>query len=135
MGLILGLLLIVLGLVAARDFLVEKVPAMRRFIDALQPFAQYAGLAALLFGFVGLIQAVGMLRYFGYGPVYMLMWWITIALLFALGLIFSIDFFNRVVVQPSPAFLVKVNRFTARLLPHKRNLGLAGIVFGILILF
>ncbi|MBV9522288.1 MAG: hypothetical protein JO010_05820, partial [Alphaproteobacteria bacterium] len=87
MGLFAGLVLLVLGILAAASSIVAKRPDAQASIDKLVPYQGWIGFIACLWGIWIIISAVLNLSLLGFAPI----WWITLAatgvLEFALGLL------------------------------------------------
>src|SRR5215831_12579640 len=87
MGLITGIVLIALGVLAASSSIVAKRPDAKNYIDALVPYQGWLGLVACLWGIWIVFNAILHLNWIGYIPI----WWITYALTgaleFTLGLL------------------------------------------------
>jgi len=132
MGILFGLLLIVLGGLAAQDYLNEKAPPLKPALAAVNPYAQYIGLTCLLMGIIGLLQSLSILRYVGSHPLMVLVALAVSLLTLTLGLMLGLPLVHKVMNEPTPAFLVKVDKWVAGMAPHRKQLGLAAIALGIL---
>ncbi len=132
MGLVFSLLLIVLGALVAQDFLFEKVPASKKFIEKLNPHKEYIGAAGLVFGLVWLLDAIGWLRYVNLFPLHILEIWISAGLLMTIGMMLSIDLLKKIMNNPVPSLLTKASQWRDDLAPYKKHLGIAAMALGLI---
>ena len=112
----------------------QKLPAAQGFLSKLESSGQFIGLAAVICGIIWFIDALTFLRIPGIRLIFIVQMLVSASLLIALGLVYCINYLNTLFAQPTPKLLAKANDLTLRLAPHKRNLGIAGIVIGILYL-
>ena len=133
MEIILGILLIILGLLAAEVFIVSKLPAAANLIARLHPYQEAIGITALVIGFLTFLEWVTVwLPHLNLFPLRGL---IALAAVFAavsLGLIFGLDTLRRNLKDPIPPLILSADTLRLKLLPYKEMLGLAAIVLGII---
>jgi len=135
MGILYSLLLIVLGLLAAQEYIVSKLPASRKLIDALDGYAEYAGIAGLVLGIHWLIEGVGLVGHPGISPLIILKIWGSALVTLALGLIFGLSLIRRFLNDNAATFLAKADELRTSLLPYRKELGLASLALGVIFLF
>lgn len=129
MGLLFSLLLVVLGMLVAEDFLSAKQPAMRKVYDVLNPYADYLGCAGLVCGLIWILDGFTFLRYF---PMHSMAIWGLSVLMLAHGLILSLDYARKLFIDPSSTFILKIAHWRDALLPYRKELGIAAIVLGLI---
>jgi hypothetical protein len=134
MGKLFSIVLILLGVLAARDFISGKVPASRKLIDSLYAYADYLGITGIIFGILWILIAISMLHLITVNLFLVLEVWLGALLLFAVGLIFGYGMSCKMAGEPIPGWLAKVGTWRDRLLPHQKELGLASIVIGVIYL-
>jgi hypothetical protein len=138
MSIIFCLLLIVLGLLAAQDFLGQKAPIFKKCSDALNPYSDYIGLAGLVVGVLWVLEVITtiftLLHILFSHPFFALMPIILSLLMLSLGLILGLNYALKLIGNPQNAFIAKVTQIRDSLTAHKKNLGLAGVGLGLLFL-
>lgn len=132
LGLLSIITLILLGLINAKGFVAAKHAQTGEFITKLLPFEAYIGLAGVVFGVFGILSFIGNLDIIGYALASMLLGLASSLLILALGLISFAPMLKGQIISGNAALCGKVDNCVAKLAPHQTNLGLAGIVIGVL---
>lgn len=129
MGLVAGLWMIVLGVLAAANLIIAKKPDAKQYIDKLAPYQGWIGAISALWGGWLIISSILNLGWLSVVPI----WWITYLanaiLLFALGLLLGIGVIKTFVTQPQA--VQKMDQLIERLAPKQGVLGLIGIGVGV----
>jgi hypothetical protein len=134
MGVVFSLLLIVMGALIAKDFISEKMPASKSFLEMLEGQGEYIGLAGLMVGLLWFMNALNMMRFFSHAPLHVIEAWIASGLTMLLGLMLVINLLNKIVGEPTPSFFNKLAKMCESLVPYKKVLGLSGMVLGLIYL-
>jgi hypothetical protein len=132
MRVVLGLLLFVLGALAARDVVGEKVPPAKKILDSMKPSEEYIGLAGVFVGMIWFLEAINLLRYFDSEPLHVLETWVASSLAMSTGLVLSMVLLAKIVGDPPPSIFAKINALGESLKPYKKYLGLGAIVMGLI---
>lgn len=129
MGLIAGIWMIVLGVLAAANLIIAKKPDAKELIDKLTPYQGWIGAGSALWGAWLIISSILNLSWLSAWPL----WWITYAanavLLFALGLLLGVGVLKTFIKQPQA--VEKMDQMIAKLAPKQGVLGLVGIGVGV----
>jgi hypothetical protein len=130
MGLITGLVLIALGMLAASSGIVARRPDAQRYIDALVPYQGWLGFVACLWGIWIIFNAVLHLDWIGYVPI----WWITFALTgaleFAIGLLLGYALLTKYLLSRNAEATRRGEQMRLTLVPYQTTLGYVAIVLG-----
>jgi hypothetical protein len=135
MTIIFGLLLIVLGLLSAQEFIGEKIPGVKSTLDMLASYGEFIGTGGLLCGFIWFLEAAHLLGVIDIHPVLVITGFVASVLTMMLGLVFGLPLFHKFMNEPTPAILVKADKWSERLQPHRKILGFIAIAFAILGIF
>jgi hypothetical protein len=131
MGLITGIVLIALGVLAAASSIVANRPDAQRYIDALVPYQGWLGFITCLWGLWIIITAVLNLNWLRYVPI----WWATIALSgaleFALGLLLGFALLTKFLLSRNAEAMRRGEQVRLSLVPYQTTLGYVAIVLGI----
>jgi hypothetical protein len=131
MGLITGIVLIVLGLLAASSSIVARRPDAQRYIDALVPYQGWLGFVACLWGIWIIFDALIHLDWIRYVPI----WWITFTLTglleFALGLLLGYALLTQYLLSRNEEAKRRGEQMRLKLVPHQTTLGYVAILLGI----
>ena len=137
MNVLLGLLLIILGVMAVKDYLIQRYAAFKNFYVKIAPYEQFIGFAGILVGFFWLLEAGYLLIHVSRHPLLAVAIWILSPLMMALGLIFGLDLLRRIIIEadrPS-SFMVKVIHWRDIACVYHNELGLFAIVAGSILIF
>jgi len=130
MGLISGIVLIALGLLAASSSIVAKRPDAKSYIDALVPYQGWLGFVACLWGIWIMFNAILHLEWLRYIPI----WWITFALAgaleFSLGLLLGYALLTKYLLSRSEEATRRGEQLRQQLVPYQTTMGYAAIVLG-----
>ena len=131
MGLITGIVLIALGLLAASSSIVARRPDAQNYIDALVPYQGWLGFIACIWGIWIVFNAVLTLNLLSYAPL----WWITFAssgvLEFALGLLLGYALLTKYLLSRNAEAMRRGEQVRLSLVPYQTTLGYVAIVLGI----
>lgn len=126
------LTLIIIGLVAAADYVEKKIPQSKTILDFLKPHDGWIGLVTLVLGLFWLIKLVfnlgTMLKWV---PVQTFIWIASYLLLIILGLILCQKLILTLTGN-NPKVMNFTNKIVAKFSPLKQTLGLAAIGTGLL---
>jgi hypothetical protein len=131
MGLITGVVLIALGVLAASSSIVARRPDAQSYIDAIVPYQGWLGLVTCLWGVWIIFTAALHLSWLGYVPI----WWLTFAasgaLEFTLGLLLGFALLTKYVLSHNEEAMKRGEQVRLSLAPHQTTLGYLAIVLGI----
>lgn len=130
-GLIYGIILICLGILATPSLLLARRPDAKEILDRIRPFQGWLGLIFFGWGIWSLIKTIL--------SVYLLkhhaLWWFTWlaggVTEAVLGFVLGYAVINRVVLSNSEEAQEKGERLIAKLTPIQSKLGVVGILVGI----
>jgi hypothetical protein len=128
MGLVNGLWLAVLGVLAAANLIIAKKPDAKQLIDKLSPYQGWIGAISALWGVWGLISSVLNLRWLSIVPVFWITFLVNAVLLFALGLLLGVAVLKTFIKQPEA--VKRMDELIVRLTPKQGMLGLVAIGVG-----
>jgi hypothetical protein len=130
MGLITGIVLIALGLLAASSSIVARRPDAQSYIDALVPYQGWLGFIACIWGIWIVFNAVLTLGTLSYAPL----WWITFAssgvLEFALGLLLGYALLTKYLLSRNAEARKRGEQMRLSLVGYQTTLGYLAIVLG-----
>ncbi len=133
MGIVVSILLMLLGLLAAEAAIAPKAPpAFNNLLAKLRPYQEPMGIAGILLGLLSLLEWISWLSRMNYAPVRMLLALAVVLLTVGLGIIFGFDAIRRNLKDSASPFFLKVDEFRTKILPYKEIMGYAGIVLGLL---
>jgi hypothetical protein len=131
MGLITGIVLIALGLLAASSSIVARRPDARSYIDALVPYQGWLGFIACLWGIWIIFNAVLHLDWLRSIPI----WWATFAasgaLEFVLGLLLGFALLTKYLLSRNAEAMRRGEQMRLSLVPYQTTLGYLAIVLGV----
>lgn len=131
MGLIAGIVLLVLGILAASTSIVAQRPDAARYIEMLRPYQGWVGFGACLWGLWIILAALWHLNSPGWVPI----WWLTYAaagvLLAGLGFLMGYPLLALHILSRNPEAARHGETALAKLAPYQVNLGYAGIALGL----
>ncbi len=132
MGLIDGIVLAVLGILAIPSLIVAKAPNAKTLIDNLTPYQGYLGFGAALWGIWGIINSVLTLSWLATWPL----WWVTNlagnVFNLLLGFILGFGLIQQFALSNATADVkAKAEEARAKLVGMQGMLGILGIIVGI----
>ncbi len=135
MNIVQGILLVMLGLLTAREYLGQAVKPLGRLLARVAPYGQIFGLAGIIFGTLWLMEAAYLLINVHLHPVLAATIWFVAPLMICLGILLGLDLLSKIIGEPPAAFVVKLMHLRDDLRKHEKALGLLGILSGIFIMF
>jgi hypothetical protein len=131
MGLLNGILLVVLGLLAASQSIVARRPDVQKYFDALLPYQGWLGFIACLWGIWMVLYAVLHLDWLRYVPIL----WATVllagAIEFSLGLLLGYPLLTKHLLSRHAEAMKRGEQVQRSLAPHQTTLGYLGILLGV----
>lgn len=128
MGLVTGLSLAILGVLASPNLLLSRKPNAKELLDKIVPFQGWIGAVCALLGTWGVINATMNMGWLKSAPI----WWCTYAgasaLELGLGLLLGVGVLKSLIkAQQAHA---KLDQVMVKLAPKQGLLGLLGVGFG-----
>src|SRR5262245_58481694 len=130
-GLITGLVLVVLGVLAAASSIVARRPDARVYIDKLLPYQGWFGFIACLWGIWIIISAILNLNWFSYVPVWWLTYLATGALIASLGLLLGYALLTKFILSHSAEAVRRGEHLRLSIVPYQIMLGYAAVILGL----
>ena len=128
MGLIAGIWMALLGVLAAPSLVLSKRPDAKQALDKIAPFQGWIGAISALWGVWGVISMLLNIGWIKHWPIYWATYMATSLLQLALGLLLGVGVLKTFV--KAPAAQSRMDDMIARLAPKQGKLGLFGIVMG-----
>jgi hypothetical protein len=129
MGLVSGLWLAVLGVLAVPSLIIAKKPNAKELIDKLTPYQGWIGAISALWGVWGIISAILNLGMLGTWPIL----WVTLLAVAvvqaSLGLLLGVGVLKSFIKDPTAQ--AKMDQTIAKLAPKQGLLGLVAIGLGV----
>jgi hypothetical protein len=129
-GLITGLVLVALGVLAAAPNMVAKRPDTKAYIELI-PYQGWFGFIACLWGAWIIINAIINLNWFSYVPVWWLTYLATGVLIASLGLLLGHALLTKFVLNHSAKAAQRGEQIRATIVPYQTMLGYAAIILGL----
>ena len=129
MGLISGVWMLLLGILAAPNIIISKRPDAKEVIDKIAPYQGWIGAVSAIFGLWGVLYSIFHIRWLFHIPIYWLTLTATGILQLSLGLLLGIGVIKSFLKQPQA--VEKLDLTVAKIMPFQGKLGLAAIVMGI----
>jgi hypothetical protein len=130
--LLLGILLIAAGILAAASLIVAKQPNAQEMISKLVPFQGIIGIILLLFGlyflFAWVFPGLGILSYF---PLTGIAWLASTLVAIALGILLGYGLISQYALSKNADAARSGEAVRAKLTTYQVPLGIAGIALGI----
>jgi hypothetical protein len=131
MGLITGIVLLILGVLAASTSIIAKRPDAQKYIEMLRPYQGWVGFAGCLWGLWIILRSIWHLNLLGWAPL----WWLTYAiggvLLAGLGFLMGYPLLQQYILSKHPEMTKQGEAALAKLTPYQITLGYIGIAFAI----
>ena len=131
LGLVTGLVLVVLGVLAAASSLVARRPDAQVYIDRLVPYQGWLGFIACLWGVWIIINAILNLNWLNYVPGWWLTYAATGALIAALGLLLGYALLTKFIFSHSTEAVRRGEQVRLGIVPYQVVLGYAAILLGL----
>jgi hypothetical protein len=128
MGLIGGIWLALLGVLAVPSLILARKPDAKELLGKIAPYQGWIGAASAIWGVWGLVQSVLNLGWLSHWPVYWGSYFAASFLQFALGLLLGVGVLKQFVKQAQA--VEKIDMLVARLAPKQGALGVAAIAVG-----
>jgi hypothetical protein len=131
MGLFTGIVLLVLGVLAAAGSIVAKRPDAKQYIEKLVPYQGWIGFVCCIWGVWIIISSLLNLNWLSFVPI----WWITFAatgvLEFTLGLLLGYALLSQHLLSKNAEAMKRGEELRMKLVPYQVKLGYASIAVGI----
>lgn len=129
MGLVGGIWLFLLGVLAAANLIIAKKPEAKELIDKISPYQGWMGFVSMWWGLWGIIYFVLHLGFLKHVPVFWITYGAASALHLLLGTLLGVGTFKTFVKQEQA--VAKVDQLVVKLAPLQGTLGLIGMGAGI----
>jgi hypothetical protein len=129
MGLVSGIWLMLLGVLAVPSMIIAKKPNAKELIAKLTPYQGWIGAISCLWGVWGIISSILSLNWLSIAPIYWATFLADSVLQFALGLILGIGTLKTFIKNPQAQ--AKMDETLAKLQPKQGTLGLVAIGVGV----
>ena len=133
MTIIFGVVLFLLGLLGAETLVTSKLPASRKFMDALSKSQEVLGILGIVLGIIQMVRVLDMLPVLRYAPGQFLILAGSVFVMIGLGLIFGLEVVRRNLKDTNSMIFQKLEKFRLFSLRSQKNFGIAGIVLGLII--
>ncbi len=100
MGLIGGIWLVLLGVLAASNLIIARKPEAKELIAKIAPYQGWIGVASAFWGAWGIINSVLSLAWIAFMPIYWATYLASSVLQFALGILLGVGTLKMFVKQP-----------------------------------
>ncbi len=130
-GIIYGITLVVLGVLAAPSLLLSRRPNAKELLDKITPYQGWIGLLFFFWGLWGVIRAIFSIGLLKYHALWWASWLAGSLLEAALGFLLGYTLINSLVLSNSEEAKEKGKQLLAKLRPMQTTLGLISIVLGI----
>ena len=131
MGLITGIVLVALGVLAASSSIVAQRPDAQAYIDKLVPFQGWLGFIACIWGVWIVITAILNLNWISYVPVWWLTYAATGAVIAILGLILGYGLLTQYIFSHSAEAVRRGEQIRLSIVPYQVTLGYVAIGLGL----
>jgi len=129
MGLIGGIWMALLGVLAAPSLILSKRPDAKQMLDKITPYQGWIGAISALWGVWGIISSVLSLSILADWPIYWITFLASSVLQAALGLLLGVGVLKTFIKNPQAQ--EKMDAMIAKLAPKQGVLGLIGICMGV----
>jgi hypothetical protein len=131
MGLVTGIVLLALGVLAAASSIVAKRPDAQVYIDRLVPFQGWLGFLACIWGIWIIINAILNLNWISYVPVWWLTYAATGAVIAILGLLLGYALLTQFIFSHNAAAARRGEQIRLSMVPYQVSLGYVAIFLGL----
>ena len=121
-----GILLIILGLLAAPKLVLDKIPGLGGLVTTLQKVESFIGLFAIFWGAWSIVQCILNLGLMSSSFLWWVTWLVGAILVFLLGLILGLNLLIGNVIST-----IKGEAILLVLAPYRKTLALAALILGI----
>lgn len=128
MGLLGGIWLALLGVLAAPSLLLSRRPDAKEVLAKIAPYQGWIGLISALWGAWGVLNSLLHLGWIARWPIYWATYLAGSVLLLALGALLGVGVAKTFVKDP--AAQKRMDETVSRLAPYQARLGLAAIIVG-----
>ncbi len=125
-----GIILILLGLLAAPSLLLSKKPNAKELLNKITPFQGWIGLVFCLWGIWGIIQGVLNLGMLSTAPIAWATSMATAVIEAVLGFLLGYGMINKHLLSKNDNLEDTGEEFLAKLAPKQAKLGLVGVCLG-----
>jgi hypothetical protein len=129
MGLIGGIWMALLGILAVPNLILGKRPDAKAMLDKITPFQGWIGAISALWGVWGIISMILNLGWLTEWPIYWATYMATSVLQFALGLLLGVGVLKTFIKNPQAQ--EKMDVMIAKLAPKQGILGIIAIGMGV----
>jgi hypothetical protein len=129
MGLVGGIWLALLGILAVPNLILGKRPDAKAMLDKITPYQGWIGAISALYGVWGIISSILSLSWIAHWPIYWATYLAVAVVQLALGLLLGVGVLKQFI--KAPAAVEKMDQTIAKLAPKQGLLGLVAIGLGI----
>ncbi len=129
MGIVGGIWLAVLGILAVPSLIISKRPDAKDLIDKITPYQGWIGAISALWGLWSVISSIMNLGWLSRYPIYWITYLANAVLLLALGILLGVGVLRT--FTSNEQALAKLDETVKKLSPYQGNLGIAAIIVGI----
>ena len=126
-----GILMIVIGALAAMTVITKNVKDSEKLLNIIVPFQGYLGIIGFIWGIWGIISAILGLSWIAHWPI----WWITTLIIsileLVIGFILGFSLISKYALSKSEEAKKKATELLEKLTPSKVTFGIIGIIAGI----
>jgi len=126
-----GIVLLVLGVLAAAASIVAKRPDAKQYIEKLVPYQGWIGFVVCIWGVWIIISSILNLGMLGRVPL----WWLTYAatgvLQFTLGLLLGYALLTKYLLRRNAEAMKRGEEVRGKLVPYQVTLGYASLAVGL----
>lgn len=126
-----GILLIVLGVLAAPSLLLSRKPNAKELLKKITPYQGWLGLGFCAWGIWNVIRAILNMDLMSIVPVLWITWIASAAIGAILGFILGYGMINQLLLSKNEEAKKKAERLLVKLAPIQGKLGLVGILVGV----
>jgi hypothetical protein len=129
MGLVNGIWLALLGVLAVPSLLLSRRPDAKEMLAKIQPFQGWMGVVSACWGVFGIISSVLHLNMIAHWPILWATFLADSVLLAALGFLLGMGTMKMFIKDPTAQ--AKMDETMTKLAPHQGRLGLIGVGVGV----
>ena len=128
MGLVGGIWLVVLGILAAPSLLLSRSPDAKKHLAKITPYQGWIGAVSALWGAWGIVHSILSLGWIAKWPIYWATYLATAVVQLALGLLLGVGVLKTFIKNPQAQ--EKMDQTIAKLAPKQGLLGVVAICVG-----